>query len=455
MTEEVDVRAVRGTNAFATPDVVPGVRNFPAPVSRNTRKRSPGDRRVPPVFAQQAERGRNLAVRHLLPVGHEEERHPTGAVSRYEITFGHHQYGFYVGEGSQAWSVLVEQLTALEADRFAVVSEPGVPSHFARELVERISRDVGPAVLLRFPPGERGKTVAAVDDLAEGALRAGLTRRSCVVAFGGGLAGNVAGLLAALLFRGIRLVHAPTTLLAMSDSVLSLKQAVNSGVGKNHIGTFHAPEFVWNNLAYLDSLPSDEIRGALCETIKNVVAICPERLGELAGTLDASCAYTADDFRRIIDICVEAKTSVMRADPQEKREALILEYGHTIGHAVELLSRGTMTHGLAVGIGMLTAARAARLLGVLDERSEWTHWELLESNGAPTALPAGVAPGRVLELSRLDNKRGYLRERPGHRDMILLEGIGQPLRSGSSLLTQVPEQILAESLHAVAPAVAA
>jgi 3-dehydroquinate synthase/2-deoxy-scyllo-inosose synthase len=388
-------------------------------------------------------------------VGHEEERHPTDAVSEYEIAFGAHQYGFYVGEGSPAWSVLVQRLAALEADCFAVVSEPGVPWHFAQELVEHIARDVGPAVLLRFPAGERGKTVAALDDLAEGALRAGLTRRSCVVAFGGGLAGNVAGLLAALLFRGIRLVHVPTTLLAMSDSVLSLKQAVNSGVGKNHIGTFHTPEFVWNNLAYLESLPADEVRGALCETIKNVLAICPQRLGELAGILDAGCAYTADDYRRIIDICVEAKTSVMRADPQEKREALILEYGHTIGHAVELLSRGTMTHGLAVGVGMLTAARAARLFGVLDERSEWTHWELLESNGAPTALPTGVEPARVLELSRLDNKRGYLRQRPGHRDMILLEGIGQPLRSGSSLLTQIPEQILAESLHAVAPAVAA
>jgi hypothetical protein len=124
MTEEVEVRAVRGTNAFATPDVVPGVRNFPAPVSGITRKRSSSDRSVPPVFAQQAEGGRNLAARHLLPVNHEEERHPTGAASKYEITFGHHQYGFYLGKGSQAWSVLVEQLAALEADRFAVVSEP-------------------------------------------------------------------------------------------------------------------------------------------------------------------------------------------------------------------------------------------------------------------------------------------------------------------------------------------
>lgn len=363
----------------------------------------------------------------------------TRAVSEYGITFGPHQYGFYVGDGPKAWSVLVERLAALEVDRFAVVTEPGVPSHFAEELVERISSDVAEAVLLRFPPGERGKTVAAVNHLAEHALRSGLTRRSGVVAFGGGLAGNVAGLLAALLFRGIRLVHAPTTLLAMSDSVLSLKQAVNSEVGKNHIGTFHTPEFVWNNLTYLESLPSDEIRGAVCEAIKNVLVISPERLDELAGTLDPGGAYTADDFRRIIDICVEAKTSVMRADPYEKGDALVLEYGHTIGHAVELLSEGRMTHGLAVGVGMLAAARVARLLGVLDAESERTHWELLELNGAPTVLPAGVEPRHVLELARLDNKRGYLRQRPGHRDMLLLEGIGHPLRYGGSLLTQVPE----------------
>jgi 3-dehydroquinate synthetase len=379
----------------------------------------------------------------------------TSGVSEYEITFGPCQYGFYVGDGPDAWSVLVERLAELEVDRFAVVTEPGVPFHFADQLVERISSDVAEAVLLRFPPGERGKTVAAVNDLAEGALRNGLTRRSGIVAFGGGLAGNVAGLLAALLFRGIRLVHAPTTLLAMSDSVLSLKQAVNSGLGKNHIGTFHAPEFVWNNLAYLESVPAHEIRGALCETIKNVLAICPERLAELAGILDARCAYTPDDYLRIIDICVEAKTSVMRADPHENGDALVLEYGHTIGHAVELLSAGRMTHGLAIGVGMLTAARVSRLLGLLDEHAEWTHWELLELNGAPTALPAGIEPGRVVDVSRLDNKRGYLRQREGHRDMVLLEGIGRPVRSAGCLLTQVPEQLLAESLQAMGPAVAA
>jgi len=106
-------------------------------------------------------------------------------------------------------------------------------------------------------------------------------------------------------------------------------------------------------------------------------------------------------------------------------------------------------------VGMLTAAQVARRLGVLDERSEWAHWELLERNGAPTALPPGVDPGRVLEVSQLDNKRGYLRRRPGHRDMVLLEGIGLPRRSGGSLLTQVPERLVAESLDALAPAVAA
>jgi 3-dehydroquinate synthetase len=391
-----------------------------------------------------------VAGRHLHLVKSEREAATTGAVSEYQIAFGTHRYDFFVAEGPAAWSVLLERLTALDADRFAVVTEPGVPSQFADELVERIASEVGDAVLLRFPPGEGGKTMAAVTDLAEQALRSGLTRRSVVVAFGGGLAGNVAGVLAALLFRGIRLVHVPTTLLAMSDSVLSLKQAVNSGMGKNQLGMFYTPEFVWNNLAYLESLPSDEIKGALCETIKNVLVVCPERLDELARTLDARCDYTVEDYRRIIDICVEAKCSLMYDDPEEKHDALIFEYGHTVGHAVELLSRGTLTHGLAVGVGMLAAARVARRLGVLDARAEWIHRELLERNGAPMGLPAGIEAGHVLEVCRLDNKRGYLRERPGYGDMLLLEGLGRPLRSWGSLLTQVPEGLLSESLAALA-----
>src|SRR5262245_34381098 len=252
------------------------------------------------------------------------------------IRFGPTRYSYYLRIHDDI-ATLRQQLGGLDADRFVLVTDRRIPVRHVARMRDRVAA-VAPCTVLAITPGEQAKTLAGVAELADAAIRAGMTRRSVIIGFGGGLAGNVAGLLAALLFRGIRLVHAPTTLLAMSDSVLSLKQAVNSGVGKNHIGTFYTPEFVWNNLDYLESLPADEIRGALCETIKNVLVISPQRLDELAGMLDPDCAYSADEFRHIIDVCVEAKTSVMADDPHERGEALVLEYGHTIGHAIELVS---------------------------------------------------------------------------------------------------------------------
>ncbi len=354
------------------------------------------------------------------------------------IQFGDVSYDFHVRSGAGSWRDLIKRLVELDADRFVVVADAGVPLHLVAETELTLS-ELAPARVLTVTAEETEKSLTTLDRLADEAIASGITRRSVVVALGGGLVGNLAGLLAALVFRGIRLVHLPTTLLAMSDSVLSLKQAVNSQHGKNHLGTFHAPVFVWNHLDFLDSLPAEEIQSALCEAIKNVLGIVPERYDEMAGLLRTDARYTPAALVSLIDLCVDAKTAVMREDKTEKHEALILEYGHTVGHAAELLTGGELHHGFAVGIGMLAAARISRELGLLDRGDEAAHRTLLELNGAPTTLPEGLDTDAVLGLVRLDNKRGYLSKRGGSCDLILLEGLGRPHRTGSSLITQVPE----------------
>ena len=277
-----------------------------------------------------------------------------------------------------------------------------------------------------------------------------ISRRSVVIALGGGAVGNIAGLLAALLFRGIRLVHVPTTLLAMSDSVLSLKQAVNSELGKNHIGTFYPPVLVWNSLDLLTTLPPAEIQSALCEMIKNVLAICPERYTEISHQLRVDATYSDEEITSFIELCVTAKTRVMRDDPYERGDGLVLEYGHTVGHALEILTRGTTSHGFAIGMGMRVAARVAVELGMLSRADEDCHEELLQRNGAPTQT-ADVDPRDVLRVVALDNKRGYIPDRPGCHGMILLAGLGQAHRSGTSLITPVAEDVLLAGLDAIVP----
>ncbi|MFI9778708.1 2-deoxy-scyllo-inosose synthase [Streptomyces sp. NPDC051956] len=365
-----------------------------------------------------------------------------------EVRFGDVRYDFHVRSGSGAWHDLRTRLAALDADRFVVVADSGLPDHVVAE-TELAVAEIAPTQVLTVTADERAKSLSALDQLAEQAIRSGITRRSVVIALGGGLVGNVAGLLAALVFRGIRLVHMPTTLLGMSDSVLSLKQAVNSRLGKNHLGTFHAPVLVWNHLDFLDSLPAAETRSALCEMIKNVLGIVPERYDQVAGLLRADGRYTPAVLTSFIDLCVDAKTAVMREDQREKGDALVLEYGHTVGHAAELLTEGRLRHGFAIGLGMLVAARVSRELGLLDRADEAAHHRLLELNGAPTTLPDELDADALLASVRLDNKRGYVPGRAGTCDLILLEGLGRPHRPGGSQITQVAEDTVRTGIESV------
>ncbi|MFF1381833.1 2-deoxy-scyllo-inosose synthase [Streptomyces sp. NPDC058308] len=364
------------------------------------------------------------------------------------VRFGDVSYDFYVRHGDAAWSDLRTRLDALDADRFVVVADSGLPDSLVAATELALST-VAPTLVVQAHADETAKTLSVLDQLAEQALKSGITRRSVVVALGGGVIGNIAGLLAALLFRGVRLVHMPTTLLGMSDSVLSLKQAVNSRCGKNHLGTFHTPTLVWNNLDFLQTLPADEIRSALCEMIKNVLGIVPDRYDEVAGLLRSDARYSPEVITRFIDLCVDAKTSVMHDDHTEKNGALVLEYGHTTGHAAELLTGGRLRHGFAIGIGMLAAARMSRELGLLDHSDERAHRRLLELNGAPLRLPDGIGTDAVLEVIRLDNKRGYVPGRAGTLDFILLEGLGRAHRSAGKLITQVDEDTVRLGIDSV------
>jgi 3-dehydroquinate synthase/2-deoxy-scyllo-inosose synthase len=370
--------------------------------------------------------------------------------SEREVQFGDVKFPFHVHSGEQSWDELKRRLGALDADQFAIITDEGVPPSIVAA-VQTCLADVAPTRVYSVPNSEKSKNVSTLDLLAEQTIGDGVTRTSIIVALGGGLAGNVAGLLAALVFRGIRLVHVPTTLLAMSDSVLSLKQAVNSRIGKNHLGTFYTPVLVWNHLDFLDTLPPEEVQAALCEMVKNVLGICPERYDDVAAKLRPDALYTRQTMAEFIDLCVSAKTSVMRNDHREKREALVLEYGHTVGHAAELRTGGALRHGHAIGVGMLVAARISRLMGMMDGADEAAHQVLLERNGAPTQLPEQLTVEELLATVRRDNKRGYVPARQGAADMILLEGLGRPHWVGDNIITQVDEDILRSAITSYLP----
>jgi 3-dehydroquinate synthetase len=367
-----------------------------------------------------------------------------------DVRFGDYHYAFHLRAGQDAWAELAARVADLNADHIFIITDSGVPDATVRATAAAAGASV-PVTVLTVPATEQAKNATTVLDLAAEVIAAGATRSSVVIGLGGGLAGNVAGTVAGWVYRGApRLLQIPTTLLALSDSVLSLKQAINSPWGKNHLGCFKAPVFVWGHLDILRTLPAAEKRAALCETAKNVLAICPERYGELAELLRPEADYTDAELAWIVDLCLAAKQSVMAADPYEAHRALILEYGHTAGHAAEHLSCGRLGHGPAIAVGMLVAARVSARLGYLSPPGERAHHYLLERNGIALSFPPGLTAEALLAAMHRDNKRGYQPPEPGRIDMVLLDALGRPHIEGGRLLTQVPEGVVLDALRAYA-----
>ncbi|MBJ7311503.1 2-deoxy-scyllo-inosose synthase [Rugamonas sp. CCM 8940] len=342
---------------------------------------------------------------------------------KLQLQFENERYPIWIG--ARCVDEIIFNLCELEASSYHLVTDNTVSELHATALFDQLAAEA-PASLWVVEDGEATKSVRTVEHLAQDMVRAGIDRRSVIVAVGGGLIGNLAGLTAALLFRGLRLVHVPTTLIAAADSVASLKQAVNLSQGKNLLGCFHKPTAVLIDLHFLQTLPAAQIRSGMCEIIKNALTVATENIAMLESGLKSNASYTNAEFMLIVEAGLLAKQKVMLLDKYERKQALVFEYGHTVGHAIELAAHGRVPHGEAVGLGMVVAAEVASRLGLLSEADLQLHHRLLKRNGLTIRLPAGVTIAAVMALLRTDNKRGYLSARPDQVAMILLQGLGVP-----------------------------
>lgn len=326
-----------------------------------------------------------------------------------------------------------------------MVSDSTVWSLHSNEMLSALDK-YAPFTLL-MGVGEMAKSFVTVERLCEQAIGAGVTRRSLIVAFGGGVVGNTAGLMAALLFRGIRLLHVPTTLLAASDSVVSLKTAVNSRSAKNAFGAYVAPQGIVVLPHLLRTLPRREVLSGLAELIKAALITGEDHASRLMSNLEAPEPWRCETWKALVRLGVEAKLRVLSDDPHEGRKALIFEYGHTVGHALELADahrRNTngLSHGAAVAVGMHAAARVAEQMGIARPGLVQRHLELIDRVGLPTRVPPGLACEEILALIVKDNKRGRLQVSPDEVPMVLLDGEGQPARHDGTPLLPVPVRLV-------------
>lgn len=333
---------------------------------------------------------------------------------------------------------------ALLADQVAQVVPPGlvvlVADRRVLAVADRVrgllaARDLR-SVVLPVDASESGKSLATVDDLARRALAAGMSRSSSVVSVGGGLVENIAGMLAGLAFRGVPIVHLPTTPVGAFDAVLSRKQAVNLDGVKNALGLFATPGFVGIDLRWLETVDRELLMTGLAEMAKNVVAVVPDDADRFLAAVEDIEADPPGSFMTLLDIGVRAKAPFLAADPDEKGAALVFEYGHTVGHAIETSSPTGRPHGESVGWGMLVAADVAREVTGLPDDAYRLHDEVLRPLGIDRGRPPALDVDLVVERALRDNKRGYRPLGPDEVGMVLLADAGRV--AGDALAPIVP-----------------
>ncbi|MBL8623379.1 MAG: iron-containing alcohol dehydrogenase [Myxococcales bacterium] len=289
--------------------------------------------------------------------------------------------------------------------------------------------------------GEVSKTITNYARLVDHVLEKGIDERSVLVSLGGGAVCNVCGFVASTLYRGIGLIHVPTTLMAQCDAAISHKQALNGARGKNLIGAYYPPMRVVVDVNFLATLEDWLIPDGLAEVVKHA-------LGQDAQYLKDLLAYQGDhrdpDFLEwVVKRNIELKCELMAVDPKEHAAGMVLQYGHNVGHAVEYLSSYDLSHGEAVAIGMMVAARIARLLGGCDDELVELHRQVIAKYNLPTTIPAYMRIPDIIDAMRYDKK--FLTE--GVR-MALVATPGALWQVDGDYAIPVPDDVLVPALEA-------
>lgn len=312
-----------------------------------------------------------------------------------------------------------------KANRHIVVTDSNVGPLHGQKLLA-VLRDVGlNAELIEFPAGEAAKNINTALDITAQLLKSGADRNSMLIALGGGVVGDMVGFIASVFMRSIPYIQVPTTLLAQVDSSIGGKTAIDLPYGKNLLGTFYQPRAVFADLSYLGTLPDKEFNNGLAEVIKygiiddeKMFRLLEEKMAPVKGKDPAL-------LLKIVENCCRIKKSIVEIDEKEQGLRRILNYGHTLGHALEAQSNFTLAHGEAVALGMIAAARISENSGYLDQASRERIERIVGEAGLPVRIPQDMATEGILSRLKMDKKK--------EGDVIhfvLLKKIGMPFVNG-------------------------
>ena len=354
------------------------------------------------------------------------------------------EYSYPIVLGLNSLSLVSELINALgQFSQIVIISDATVAELYADELISLLD-DAYQVNLIQFPAGELNKSAENKAKIEEQMFKLQCDRHTLCIAFGGGVVGDLAGFTAATYMRGIKVLQIPTTLLAMLDSSVGGKTAINTSYGKNIIGAFWQPSTVLMDVNFLQSLSKEQVINGLVEAIKifltfdaNYVEKCVEQIDEII-ELDSSVVLD------IIYRAVSLKAHVVEVDEKEHHLRMSLNFGHTVGHALEKITHYQLMHGYAVGYGILVEAKIAQLLALIDDNQFKYIEKLLLQIGITKEYLQQFDNLEVIKAMREDKKNSNQQIK-----IVLINGIGSMKNIDNQVAFLVNEEIILQALESL------
>jgi len=330
-------------------------------------------------------------------------------MKRVKVRLGSNSYQIHIGSG-----ILMQTGHQLKQNGFAgnlvIITNPIVKRLYGDTLKENLTRDGFRVITLQVPDGEEQKSLEVAGRLYNELTNSYAERTTPILALGGGVIGDLAGFVAATYLRGVPLIQIPTTLLAQVDSSIGGKVAIDHDQLKNKIGAFYQPKLVITDIATLKTLDTKTLIDGLAEVIKYAVIRNKELLTYIEGNLDKIKSLDDRALEEIVFRSAKIKAEIVEKDEKDLGLRAILNYGHTVGHAIESASDFKVEHGKAVAIGMLAAAKISNRMGILDKNELLRLKSLIERAGLPTKMP-DLKVEEIIQTIKHDKKilRGKIR----------------------------------------------
>ena len=313
-----------------------------------------------------------------------------------------HSYKIIISE--KLLKKLPKILKKMKYGRYVIITDTTIRRMYGKELLKNMHDKGLKAEMFSFLAGEKSKTLKTAETLTNKMLAEKFDRGSCILALGGGIVGDVAGFVASTYMRGIDFIQVPTTLLAMTDAAIGGKTGVNTKYGKNLMGTFHQPVAVCMDLSTLQSLPDNQLKNGYAEVIKQAAIQNKKFFAYLEKHNDKILAKDRRKLKKLVVKSVRIKAEIVARDTKESGIRMILNYGHTYGHAIEKVLKYQIPHGYAVAIGMCIINDIAVKEKMMRKKDADRIKTLIERAGLPTKVPKNVKRAELNKLIKFDKK---------------------------------------------------